>query len=114
MRAQGGGEGRERGRVERKEVRWAWMGAKGFGMRGLGFGSDVPAELLSHGNWNWEGMAMAVRRRKQGMCTGKKTSSSGVYAGVSHLLIIIFYTINDNSERLSLTGQLKEKIGCIV
>jgi hypothetical protein len=67
MRAQGGGEGRERGRVERKEVRWAWMGAKGFGMRGLGlgFGSDVPAELLSHGNWNWEGMAMAVRSRHE-------------------------------------------------
>uniref|UniRef100_A0A0A9F3H8 Uncharacterized protein n=1 Tax=Arundo donax TaxID=35708 RepID=A0A0A9F3H8_ARUDO len=65
MRAQGGGGGRARGREERKEVRWAWMGRKGLGMRriGLKLGSEVLAAavvFLNHGNWNWKGMATVV------------------------------------------------------
>jgi hypothetical protein len=31
-----------------------------------------------------------------------------------NLKIIIFYTINDNLTRLSLTGQVKGKTGCVV
>lgn len=65
MRAQGGGGGSARGKEERKEVTWAWIGRKGLGKRGLGLVSklEVPpfvVGFLSHGNWNRKGMAATV------------------------------------------------------
>jgi hypothetical protein len=107
MRAQGGGGGSARGKEEKKEVTWAWIGRKGLGKRGLGLVSmlEVPpfvVGFLSHGNWNRKGMAATVaagdggrwesRRgerqgRKQGGCTrtrkkirAQKFRTSGVLA----------------------------------
>jgi hypothetical protein len=50
------GMGRGKGREERKEVRWVWMGRNGLRALGLGFVVDVEAGFLSHGKLK----AMAV------------------------------------------------------
>lgn len=69
---------RGRGREERKEVRWVWMGRKGFGLLGLlglGFGVDLEAALLSHGKS--KGMAAVAggeMERSDEVSTDKTTS----------------------------------------
>ena len=62
---------RGRGREDRKEVRWVWMGRKGFGLLGLlrlGFGVEVEAALLSHGKSKGMAVAGGEMERNEEMC----------------------------------------------